>query len=369
MNMASANGLREADVNLIGDVNAAALGSRSLAEFEATVLPSVKRCFALSVSSLSNRHASIAEMPDRVVFFGVEAEAQAKYQNYYRLLRNPVRQRVARPEAETYKGILDSQNVFDDSSLREEKLYREFHGPQHMDRSLAVKLTGYGSNIAMLGLWRSRESRGFTAVDLLKIRCVAPVLASVYGRLTEQATDGRLDWLTNVLAPAEFHDAIALLDAAGKILFANPAGHAALTHLYRSRSQAERRPLSIPSWFIEQCDRAGIGEGLSVILDSCGEPDKAVRAVRVPDKCGGGYLLHMSRGRAQNVLDDELTACRLSNREIDVTRIAAKGLSTKQIANEMSLSRFTIQDHLKSIYRKLGVNNRAGLMRFMLGFN
>jgi DNA-binding NarL/FixJ family response regulator len=112
-----------------------------------------------------------------------------------------------------------------------------------------------------------------------------------------------------------------------------------------------------------------LGEGLSVILDSCGEPDKAVRAVRVPDKCGGGYLLHMSRGRAQNVLDDELTACRLSNREIDVTRIAAKGLSTKQIANEMSLSRFTIQDHLKSIYRKLGVNNRAGLMRFMLGFN
>jgi DNA-binding CsgD family transcriptional regulator len=226
-------------------------------------------------------------------------------------------------------------------------------------------LTGYGSNIAMLGLWRARESRGFTAVDLLKIRCIAPVLASVYGRLTEQATDGRLDWLTNVLAPAEFHDAIALLDAAGKILFANPAGHAALTHLYRSRSKSERLPLSIPSWFIEQCDRAGIGEGLSVILDSCNGSDKAVR---VPDKCGGGYLLHMSRRHSQHVLDDELTGCRLSNREIDVTRIAAKGLSTKQIANEMSLSRFTIQDHLKSIYRKLGVNNRAGLMRFILGF-
>jgi DNA-binding CsgD family transcriptional regulator len=178
-----------------------------------------------------------------------------------------------------------------------------------------------------------------------------------------------LDWLTNVLAPAEFHDAIALLDAGGKILFANPAGQAALTLLYRSGSKSERRPLSIPNWFIEQCARAGIGEGLSVILDSCTGPDRAVRAVRVPDKCGGGYLLHMSRRHPQHVLDDELTTRRLSHREIDVTRIAAKGLSTKQIANEMSLSRFTIQDHLKSIYRKLGVNNRAGLMRFVLGFN
>jgi DNA-binding CsgD family transcriptional regulator len=262
MNMASVNGLREGDVDLICEVNAAALASRSLAEFEATVLPSVKTCFGLSVTSLSNRHASIAEMPDRVVFFGIDAEAQAKYQKYYRLLRNPVRQRVACPEAETYKGILDSQDVFEDSTVREERLYREFHGPQHMDRSLAVKLTDHGVNTAMLGLWRSRESRGFTAVDLLKIRCMAPVLTSVYARLTDQPTDGRLEWLTNILAPA-----------------------------------------------------------------------------------------------------------RLSSREIDVARIAAKGLSTKQIAIEMCLSRFTIQDHLKSIYRKLGVNNRAGLMRSILGFN
>jgi DNA-binding CsgD family transcriptional regulator len=67
-------------------------------------------------------------------------------------------------------------------------------------------------------------------------------------------------------------------------------------------------------------------------------------------------------------VDHELTGCQLSSREIDVARIAAKGLSTKQIAIEMSLSRFTIQDHLKSIYRKLGVNNRAGLMRALLGF-
>jgi DNA-binding CsgD family transcriptional regulator len=257
MNMASVNGLREGDVDLICEVNAAALASRSLAEFEATVLPSVKTCFGLSVTSLSNRHASIAEMPDRVVFFGIDAEAQAKYQKYYRLLRNPVRQRVACPEAETYKGILDSQDVFEDSTVREERLYREFHGPQHMDRSLAVKLTDHGVNTAMLGLWRSRESRGFTAVDLLKIRCMAPVLTSVYARLTNQPTS----------------------------------------------------------------------------------------------------------------VDDQLSGSQLSNREIDVAKIAAKGLSTKQIAIEMCLSRFTIQDHLKSIYRKLGVNNRAGLMRSILGFN
>ena len=364
MYMASANGIWDGDAELIGDVNAAALASRSLAEFEATVLPTVKACFGLSVSSLSNRHASIGEMPDRVVFCGVDADAQAKYQKYYRLLRNPVRQRVARPEAETYKGILDSQDVFEDSALREEKLYKEFHGPLRMDRSLAIKLTGHASNIAMLGLWRSRESMGFSAVDLLKIRCIAPVLASAYGRLTAQASDRRLDWLVNILAPAEFHDPIALLDAAGKIVFANPTGQAALASVLRCTSK--RRPSAMPSWLVNQCDRAGRSEELSVLLEACGSAH-SVRAVRVPGEYGGGYLLRMSPCGSRNTLEGELSAYRLSCREIDVTEIAAKGLSTKQIANEMSLSRFTVQDHLKSIYRKLGVNNRAALMRFILG--
>jgi DNA-binding CsgD family transcriptional regulator len=369
MSVAASRGLWSGDVDLVGNVNVAALASRSVAEFEATVLPAVKRCFGLSVSSLSNRHASIGEMPDRVVFCGLDPEAQTKYQKYYRLLRNPVRQRVARPEAETYKGILDSQDVFEDSSLRREKLYREFHGPQHMDRSLAIKLTSAGPNIAMLGLWRSRESRGFSAKDLLKIRCVAPVLASVYGRLTQQATDGRLEWLARILAPAEFHDPIVLLDASGRVVFANPAGEVSMSDLSRKRLilESARCPSSVPAWIVNQCARAGLGEGLSVVLDLHGSTQE-IRAVRIPDKCGGGYLVHLRSASAPVTLEDDLSVYGLSNREIDVTRIAAKGLSTKQIANDMALSRFTVQDHLKSIYRKLGVNNRAGLMRFIMGF-
>jgi DNA-binding CsgD family transcriptional regulator len=369
MNLAASNGLWSGDVDLVGNVNVAALASRTLAEFEATVLPAVRQCFGLSVSSLSNRHASIGEMPDRVVFCGLDAEAQSKYQKYYRLLRNPVRQRVARPEAEKYEGILDSQDVFEDSSLREEELYREFHGPQHMDRSLAIKLTGIGPKIAMLGLWRSRESQGFSAKDLLKIRCIAPVLASVYGRLTEQAADCRLEWLGRILAPAEFHDPIVLLDTSGKVVFANPAGEVSLNCLIRSRlTFGSARCPSVPAWIVNQCDRAGLGEGLSVALDWF-ESRQAIRAVRIPDKWGGGYLVHLRSSVPRNPLYNDLSGYGLSNREIDVTKIAAKGLSTKQIANEMSLSRFTIQDHLKSIYRKIGVSNRAGLTRFIMGFS
>lgn len=50
----------------------------------------------------------------------------------------------------------------------------------------------------------------------------------------------------------------------------------------------------------------------------------------------------------------------LSPREREVIKLLADGLTNKEIARELRLSPHTINDHLKSIYGKLGVSNRAG---------
>jgi NarL family two-component system response regulator LiaR len=49
----------------------------------------------------------------------------------------------------------------------------------------------------------------------------------------------------------------------------------------------------------------------------------------------------------------------LSDREIDVIRLAAKGMSNKDIADELHLSRRTIEGNLRTIFNKLGVGSRT----------
>ena len=49
----------------------------------------------------------------------------------------------------------------------------------------------------------------------------------------------------------------------------------------------------------------------------------------------------------------------LSERELDVLRLAARGERTKQIASELAVSTRTVESHLTSIYNKLGVSNRT----------
>jgi len=48
----------------------------------------------------------------------------------------------------------------------------------------------------------------------------------------------------------------------------------------------------------------------------------------------------------------------LSEREIEVLKLAARGMSNKEIASEISLSLRTVEAHIGSIFNKLGVGSR-----------
>ena len=52
----------------------------------------------------------------------------------------------------------------------------------------------------------------------------------------------------------------------------------------------------------------------------------------------------------------------LSDRECAVTRLCIEGRSTKEMADRLSLSAYTVQDHLKSIFDKTGVRSRSELV-------
>ncbi len=58
--------------------------------------------------------------------------------------------------------------------------------------------------------------------------------------------------------------------------------------------------------------------------------------------------------------------CDLTDREVDVLRLAARGLSNRQIAQELVLSDRTVETHLKHVYDKTGRRTRAGAAVFAM---
>jgi DNA-binding NarL/FixJ family response regulator len=59
-------------------------------------------------------------------------------------------------------------------------------------------------------------------------------------------------------------------------------------------------------------------------------------------------------------------APRLTERETEVLRLVAKGLSYKQIADRLYLSHRTVQNHVQNTLRKLQLHNRVQLVRYAI---
>lgn len=104
-------------------------------------------------------------------------------------------------------------------------------------------------------------------------------------------------------------------------------------------------------------------------------PGADVNAVTVPG-AGGWITLHASRPTAADgrvaVVVERAAARRsatlrlevqgVTPREREVATLMARGLETAEIAEELVLSRHTVQDHVKSLYEKVGVGSRAELV-------
>jgi NarL family two-component system response regulator LiaR len=88
----------------------------------------------------------------------------------------------------------------------------------------------------------------------------------------------------------------------------------------------------------------------------------AIRAVRsgesVLDPIVTRKLLERVNGETNNIISD-IPAVALTPREIEILEYASRGLSNKDIANQLSLSLRTVKAHLTNIFSKMGCGSRT----------
>ncbi|HEX6357925.1 response regulator transcription factor [Actinophytocola sp.] len=87
-----------------------------------------------------------------------------------------------------------------------------------------------------------------------------------------------------------------------------------------------------------------------------GAPEELFHAVRTAARGGVGLTADVA-----GLVVSQLTgpAPVLSDREVEVIRLVAQGLSNRAIATSLFLTEATVKTHLVRLYRKLGADNRA----------
>ena len=68
----------------------------------------------------------------------------------------------------------------------------------------------------------------------------------------------------------------------------------------------------------------------------------------------------------RTVMDPTTAEDALTDREIEVLRLASKGLTRRAIAQQLCLSEATVRHHLEHIYGKIGTSTRVGAARYAM---
>jgi DNA-binding CsgD family transcriptional regulator len=157
---------------------------------------------------------------------------------------------------------------------------------------------------------------------------------------------------------------LIVLRADDSIDMITPAGRRWLDELVDTTAAVSPAPLTVVS-VAQVARQAALGRS------------DAVASVRLPRRSGGWLRLDASAldgeepGRvaviASSAREPELAGLiaqvyGLSPREREVTRLVLHGHSTQELADALGVSAYTVQDHLKSIFAKVGVRSRRELV-------
>jgi DNA-binding CsgD family transcriptional regulator len=168
------------------------------------------------------------------------------------------------------------------------------------------------------------------------------------------------------------------LDENGSVLFASPAAQQWLNLLdaqshpgfarallaglaMRTAGNGAHSGLGAP-----ETDAAEASAAIAVRVRATG--GRWVRARAEPIGAGAGTqgaVVVIDAARPGCLLPLAASAYRLTSREVEVVRCVLNGLDTRSVAASLHISEYTVQDHLKSVFDKVGVRSRRELAHLL----
>ena len=278
--------------------------------------------------------------------------------------------------------VFKTDDVIPYSQMVKLEYYNSFLRPQNLLGELIIRLYSQDGVYGAISLQRSREHPNFIKKDTQKASLLVPYLNNIFetaNRFSKNNEERLLleQWMESC------PEGIMLLDSEFKSLYLNSKAKLFCLLISGISEKAltgdDATDVSVPRIIMQDCMNIAARHDNN---DSVQNHSNRIINIK-PDK--RYYLQYFSTVWATNALPvprfvvflNELTRYgdnlepflnteeRLSAREEVIAQYAATGLSNKQIADKLNISPYTVQNHLKSIFEKTGLDSRTKLAKML----
>lgn len=246
-------------------------------------------------------------------------------------------------------------------------LYREFMRPRDLGDELRAVLRVGGRSWGQISLFRRTGEPAFDEADTALVNSVATPLAR---RLRSFAALPAGPSAAGAAPAPPPGPGLLLFDPAGNLLSANDEARLHLEQVPDAPTVPAALGLRIPVWIHSTALRArAVAEGR----------EREPARIRLRSRSGGWLVCHASclrgadrrPGPSAVVIEaaagSEVTplimaSYELSLRELEITELIARGLATAEMAERLRISVYTVRDHVKAVFEKVGVSSRGELV-------
>ena len=245
-----------------------------------------------------------------------------------------------------------------DGDLDRSRRHRELRGPNGFGDELRAVLVRDGTLWGALTLGRASDREPFTPAEVA-------LVASVSRHLAEGVRRALL--LTAPAAERHDHDesaGVVLLAADNSITLADSMAESWLAELGATGPDAPLPPVVTAVATRARSSTEGRGPGGALARARVRTPSATwltVRGSRLGDE-DAPTAVTLEPTRPNELAPLIADSYELTRRERAITQLVAQGLATDAIARRVHISRWTVQDHLKAIFEKVGARSRGELI-------
>ncbi len=344
-----------------------------------SVLPAMEKMFrAHSGAFFLTGHKTKGLDLNDIVTHNIKDSASSQYAQYYWHL-DPMYPKGTFPT----KSVLRNSDIILPSRWLKLEYYNDFHRPLNEHWELDIYLRSEAALLGWICLFRSRRQPDFDEKDILKANILAPcITGALRNAILFSKTEEERDLFRSVI---EFSpEGIVILDSELRPVYCNSKAKEVLSGLFDRRQDkvygADSREFPVPFEIMQNCltlKRSSrsrnriVGVNPRITIHSIGNKIFRIESFlfHYPFQAHHTPCFLVSIKEILETYNSGKGAsckeCLLTQREVEIVRYVADGLTNKEIADRLLVSEFTVQKHLKNIFDKTGYRNRTQLASYV----
>lgn len=260
-------------------------------------------------------------------------------------------------------------NIVDQRSFAKGEYYNDFLRPNSIRQIMALGVPSKNdSSLVYIFGFHRYCNRPFEQHDALHSSYAGPALYSLLSELENKTQLQDQRFINHFLESQQTETGLAVLNSDYQVMFANLSGQSHLdikqqrgTCYLPLKEELESKLRSVLQGLDVFDSKLLRAPGLNNFELSHGQTGIRMSIKHCEINKEPRIVLNTSRAKHNNLDNLLLEKYQLTKRESGLAVLVAQGLTNPQISEQLNISIRTVENHLRSIYSKVGVHNRTSL--------